>query len=84
MRGLIATLVVCLGAVSASAQGTRCSAFLHERDGSWRSFTTDEMLLPEGPVPIHAGEHFSARDRGAKRFIARLLDAQCEPGGPLY
>ncbi len=63
----------------AHAQGTRCSAFLHQRDGSWRSFVDDEMLLPRGPMPIHAGQRFS---RGS--FVARLLDAQCQPGGPLY
>ena len=78
------TIVLALGAVglavsAARAQGTRCAAFLHERDGSWRSFVNDEMLLPRGPMPIHKGERFA---RGS--FVARLLDAQCQPGGPLY
>ena len=72
-----AVLLACLA--PARAQGTRCSAFLLERDGSWRSFVNDEMLLPRGPMPIHKGERFA---RGS--FVARLLDAQCRPGGPLY
>ena len=74
--GATAATAVC---GSAQAQGTRCSAFLHEHDGGWRSFVDDEMLLPRGPVSIHAGQRFS---RGS--FVARLLDAQCQPGGPLY
>ncbi len=80
---VLTILVVSTGTVAAcapaQAQGTNCAAFLHEHDGSWRSFTTDEMLLPRGPMPIHKGERFP---RGS--FVARLLDAQCQPGGPLY
>ena len=77
----VLTIVLALAAScgAAQAQGTHCAAFLHERDGSWRSFTNDEMLLPRGLLPIHEGERFR---RGS--FVARLLDAQCQPGGPLY
>lgn len=74
--GLLAALLL---AGAAQAQGTRCTAFLHDRDGSWRSFVDDEMLLPRGPMPIHKGDRFP---RGS--FVARLLDAQCRPGGELY
>ena len=81
MRALHLALValVLAGATPVLAQGTNCADFLAEHDGSWRSFTNDEMLLPSGPKPIHEGERFP---RGS--FVARLLDAQCLPGGPLY
>ena len=79
----VRTFALALGmasmAASACAQGTNCADFLHEHDGSWRSFTNDEMLLPRGPVPIHEGERFP---RGS--FVARLLDAQCQAGNPPY
>ncbi len=76
---LLATSLIAALATPALAQGTRCASFLHDRDGSWRSFVNDEMLLPLGPMPIHEGERFP---RGS--FVARLLDAQCLPDGPLY
>ncbi len=81
MRHVLLALaaLILLGPTQALAQGTRCVDFLHERDGSWRSFINDEMLLPRGPMPIHEGERFA---HGS--FVARLLDAQCLPGGPLY
>ena len=73
-----------LAASAAAAQGTRCSAFLHNRDGSWTSFTDDEMLLPRGPLPIHKGERFSRGAGGAKAFVARILDDQCRLDSPDY
>ncbi len=76
---LLATSLMAALATPTLAQGTRCASFLHDRDGSWRSFVNDEMLLPRGPMPIHEGERFP---RGS--FVAHLLDAQCRPGGPLY
>lgn len=76
---LLATSLIAVLATPAFAQGTRCASFLHDRDGSWRSFVNDEILLPHGPMPIHEGERFP-RDS----FVAHLLDAQCQPGGPLY
>ena len=82
---------VCLGllllatsAAPAGAQGTNCADFLHNRDGSWTSFTNDEMLLPRGPLPIHEGERFSRRSGGARGFVARILDDQCRLDSPDY
>lgn len=75
---LIATAILVLFAgATASAQGIRCSAFLHQSDGSWRSFREGTVLGPRGPIAIETGERFSQGDRSAKGDIARALDGLC-------
>ncbi len=68
-----------LTSLPASAQGVRCSAFLHERDGSWRSFEPGVILIPSGPVRIATGERFRHGAPSAKDYIAHLLDQACQP-----
>jgi hypothetical protein len=75
--GLVAGLLT--GTARASAQGVRCSAFLHERDGSWRSFEPGIILLPRGPVRVITGERFRRGAPSAKDYIAHLLDQDCQP-----
>ena len=74
---IVAALVPAAG--SASAQGVRCSAFLHERDGSWRSFEPGIILIPGGPVRVTTGERFRRGRPSAKDYIAHLLDQTCQP-----
>lgn len=73
--GLLALLV--LVGTPAAAQPIRCSAFLHEHDGSWRSFEDGTVLAPRGPVPVATGERFSLSGTPAQRDVARALDAFC-------
>lgn len=86
MKAVVLALVFGAAAMATSvaAQGTRCSAFLHNRDGSWTSFVDDEMLLPRGPLPIHPGERFSRGSGGARGLVARILDDQCRLDSPDY
>ena len=76
---MIITTAVASMAGAASAQGVRCSAFLHERDGSWRSFEPGIILIPGGPVRVTIGERFRRGTPSAKDYIAHLLDQTCQP-----
>ncbi len=75
----VAAMLMACTSAPAAAQGVRCSAFLHERDGSWRSFESGVILLPRGPVRVATGERFRHGSPSAKDYIARLLDQTCQP-----
>ena len=75
--GPVLGVALALCAAPVRAQTVSCSKFLHNRDGSWSSFVTGEVLGSRGPVPIHAGERFSRNGRGAGADLARTLDALC-------
>lgn len=59
-------------------QPVRCSAFLHNHDGSWSSFVDATFLAVRGPVPVHPGERLSRRGSPAQADLAHLLDRICE------
>lgn len=65
--------------VPAGAQvPVRCSAFLHNHDGSWTSFVNATFLATRGPVPVRTGERISERGSPAQVDLARLLTRLCE------
>lgn len=74
--GLVAPLFIG-GTSGASAQAVRCSAFLHNNDGSWRSFDHGLVIGPNGPVRLDTGDRLSSKDRSPKGDIARVLDDLC-------
>ena len=76
---VVATIVIAASTLTASAQGVRCSAFLHERGGSWRSFEPGAILGPRGPIPVRTGQRFRRGAPSGSDYIARVLDAQCQP-----
>jgi hypothetical protein len=78
-RWVMAALVIAMSGASASAQGVRCSAFLHERGGAWRSFEPGAILGPRGPIPVRTGQRFQRGAPSGSDYIARVLDAQCQP-----
>lgn len=75
----VTVLALALLPVGADAQAIRCSAFLHNRDGSWTSFFKGHVMGERGPIPVAVGERFTRRGRTAKSEIARALDALCQP-----
>ena len=70
----------------AMAQGVRCSAFLLEHDGSWRSFEPGAIIGPRGEaIEVETGQRFRRGRPSTEDFVARVLDARCrrlaiEPG----
>ena len=71
--------VVSIGcAVPASAQAIRCSAFLHNHDGTWRSFQEADLFGPNGIVHVQSGEILRATSNSPKGEIARALNDLCE------
>ncbi len=74
---MVAAPVLMLPLATARADVVSCSKFLHNRDGSWSSFVTGEVLGSYGPVPIHAGERFARTGRGRRADLARILDQIC-------
>ena len=73
---LVAGALVVAG--SAQAQVVSCSKFLHNRDGSWSSFVTGDVLGSRGVVHIHAGERLSARGPPPLADLAHILDGMCQ------
>ena len=75
---LAAAVAACM-LPGARAQGPiRCSAFLHNADGSWTSFDEATVLGSFGPVDVYPGEKFR-RGTGKKQDdVARILDGLCE------
>ena len=70
-----ASLVLATGA--AQAQAIRCSAFLHNADGSWRSFEAATVVGSYGPVKVEAGEIFKRGAARDKADIAVILESLC-------
>ena len=63
---VVAVLAVATLAGPAAAQSPiRCSAFLHERGGSWRAFEPGVIFGPRGPIPVRTGE--ASRAAGHRR-----------------
>ena len=81
MRRSLFVIALAIASVSpATAQGVRCSAFLHERDGSWRSFEPGAILGPDGDlIEVQTGQTFRHGPPTPRDFVARLLDARCRP-----
>lgn len=73
----VAASAIALSAGTATAQSIRCSAFLHERDGAWRSFFTGDVIGPRGPIAVTTGERFARGEGGGKGVVAGLLDRLC-------
>lgn len=78
MGPVLAVLVLASAAVSSPARAIRCSAFLHGRDGSWRSLEAGSVFGPNGRVQIGANDILRPTDRTAKGDVARALNDLCE------
>ena len=75
-----AAFLIIASAMCAEAQTVRCSAFLLEHDGSWRSFEPGAILGPNGDlIDVHTGQRFRRGRPSSSDFIARVLDARCRP-----
>ena len=76
---VVAVLAVATLAGPAAAQSPiRCSAFLHERGGSWRAFEPGVIFGPRGPIPVRTGERFTRGRPSASDTVARVLDRLCQ------
>ena len=69
--------IITLAGPAAAQSRLRCSAFLHERDGSWRAFEPGAIFGPRGPIPVHTGERFTHGRPSASDYVARVLDRLC-------
>ena len=81
-RNVIGVGLICAALVATAgttmAQVVSCSKFLHNRDGSWSSFDTGDVLGSRGVVHIHTGERFSRRGTPAQADLAQILDGMCQ------
>lgn len=57
--------------------GIRCSNFLHNRDGTWRSFSHADLFGPNGVVHVDEGDILNPSARSAKGDVARALNDVC-------
>ena len=77
---LWAGLILASAVTMVQAQTIRCSAFLLEHDGSWRSFEPGAVIGPRGEaIEVQSGQRFRRGRPSASDFLARVLDAQCRP-----
>ena len=75
---LVSVALLLLGSsLNAQAQAIQCSAFLHNGDGSWRSFQTTTVIGSHGKVAIESGEIFKRNGPKEKADIATILDGLC-------
>ena len=70
-------LLSTMSATFADAQAVKCTAFLHNGDGSWRSFESAVVVGSRGPVKIEAGEILKRGGRRDRADIAEILDTLC-------
>ncbi len=77
LAATLAALLVSSCAVPAQAQAIKCSAFLDEGGGSWRSFFTGEVIGLHGPIAVKTGERLRRGDGGGRGEVAALLDRLC-------
>ena len=56
----------------------RCSAFLHDRDGSWRAFEPGVIFGPRGPIRVRTGQLFRHGRPSASAYVAGVLDTLCQ------
>ena len=78
VAALASILVAASAPNPAAAQGRlRCSAFLHERGGSWRAFEPGVIFGPRGAIPVKVGERFRRGRPSAQDYVAGVLDTLC-------
>ena len=77
MTASLAMIAALVAAAPAAAQSIKCSAFLNEGGGTWRSFFTGEVVGLHGPIAIKTGERLRRGDGGGKGEVAALLDRLC-------
>ncbi len=80
MRGwIVVPLALSVLASPAAAQSRlRCSAFLHDRDGSWRAFEPGVIFGPRGPIRVRTGQRFGHGAPSASAYVAGVLDTLCQ------
>ena len=75
--GLILGLLAPASPAAAQSR-LRCSAFLHEHDGSWRAFEPGIIFGPRGPIRVRTGQRFRHGAPSASAYVAGVLDALCQ------